>query len=693
MLDITRDLRWTWSPRATALFDALSPDGTPSASYNPIDLVNNASDEDVFRVAHRVELAAQELGRLREQQGPTRAEAGLLTVAPVAYFCAEFGLHESLPIYSGGLGVLAGDHLKSAADLGVPLVAVGLYYREGYFEQRLDAEGWQLEGYPPSEDARVPAAPLLTPGGERVRLEVHTRAGTLHAQVWEVRVGSVRLLLLDADVEENDDAGRATTARLYGGDDRIRILQELLLGVGGLRALEAAGIRPSVVHLNEGHCAFATLERARALIERTGMSFGEARELLIPSTVFTTHTPVPAGHDRFRPELIEECLGPLRDAMGLSHEELLSLGREPGHETFCMTVLALNMCDKANGVSNLHGRVSRRMWKGLYPGRRVTEVPIGHITNGVHLPTWMAAEMQDLLDTFLGRHWRTLPPTEGNWLAVEEIEPRALMHVRDMLRSRLVQQARLRVVREARARGESEQICDTLAGALDDTRLVIGFARRFATYKRADLLFDDLETLDSLVNDPERPISFVFAGKAHPRDKGGQVLLQRIHRASRDPRFLGKIIFLEGYDLGLGRLLVQGADVWLNNPRPPMEASGTSGQKAILNGGLHCSVLDGWWAEAFDGTNGFGISHPDSHRDPAIQDQRDRQELLRTLREELLPAFYERDADGIPQAWVQRIRASMRTLAWRFDARRMVQDYAMQTYVPAAGVGTSHLFG
>jgi starch phosphorylase len=615
--------------------------------------------------------------------------ASVLGARPVAYFSAEFGLHESIPIYSGGLGILSGDHLKSASDLGIPLVGVGLYYDQGYFRQRLDADGWQQEDYINVDHHLLPLEPA-TRDGVPVTVEIDTRHGRLIARVWRLAVGRGTLLLLDSNVDGNSPEDRQLTARLYGGDQRVRIRQELLLGVGGIRALHALGISPGVVHLNEGHSAFASLELVRRRMESEGIDAREAIGRVSSQIVFTTHTPVPAGHDRFAPALIEEHLGPVRDALHLSHDSLLALGRvDPHnpHEEFCMTVLALKMSHRTNAVSSLHGQVSRAMWQPLYPGTRDAHVPIGHITNGVHVNSWLAPQMRRVYDRHMGA--RVAEHTsEGMWDAIDRIDDGELWEAHQALKTHLVHVVRRRVVEQAERRGEAPAVIAQVRRALTPDALTIGFARRFATYKRANLLLQDLEALGDLVNDAQHPVQLIFAGKAHPHDGPGKTVLQQVAALTRDPRFIGKIVYVEDYDIRLGRQLVQGVDLWLNSPRRPLEACGTSGQKVVLNGGLNLSVLDGWWAEAFDGLNGFAIGRGETHSSADVHDARDARALALALRTEVVPLYYDRDRDGLPREWIARVKRAIRTLGWRFSAERMVMDYVQRMYIPAAG-GTS----
>lgn len=620
--------------------------------------------------------------------------AGVLRPRPVAYFSAEFGLHQSVPIYSGGLGVLAGDHIKSASDLDIPLVGIGLFYGQGYFRQRLDNNGWQQEDYIQVNVAEMPMAPAIGPRGEPVTVQIETRRGTIFAKVWRMKVGRCDLLLLDTNVDGNAAEDRELTSRLYGGDGRVRIRQELLLGIGGYRALRAMGITPGVLHMNEGHSGFAVLEAIRCRMQDEGLNFEAAARRVAREVAFTTHTPVPAGHDRFDAGLMEEHLGPLREALGLSQEGLMALGREyPGNsnENFCMTVLGLKLSRRANAVSALHGEVSREMWWGLFPGRAEDAVPIGHITNGVHAPSWLAPQMFRLYDRHLGVDWHRHSGESSIWEGIENIDDGELWETHLSLKARLLAFVRRRAVEQAERRGESKEKMQRLARVLSPDALTIGFARRFATYKRANMVLNDIERLASMVNDPKRPVQFVFAGKAHPLDEPGKRVLQQVALMMRDSQLGDKFVFIEDYDINVGRHFVQGVDVWLNTPRRPLEASGTSGQKVVLNGGLNLSVLDGWWAEAYDGLNGFAIGTGRTHSNIDVHDARDGEDLYRALHDEVIPLYYQRDQDGLPRGWIRRMKRTIRTLGWRFNADRMVMDYTLKCYVPAASGNSSDM--
>ncbi len=694
---LARNLWWSWDHDSSQLFRDLDPQRWSQLNHSPISLLNE------FPLA-KLEARATELGlhsrinyafrRLREYQESERTwgarRAGVLRPRPVAYFSAEFGIHESLPVYSGGLGVLAGDHIKSASDLGIPLVGVGLFYGQGYFRQRLDRDGWQREEYMKNDVSQLAMETAIGKNGRPVVVQVDTRHGSIRAKVWRVRVGRCDLFLLDSDVEGNAPEDRELTSRLYGGDGRVRVHQELLLGVGGLRALKALGISPGVLHLNEGHSGFAVLEAIRMRMEEEGICFDKAVPRVSREVVFTTHTPVPAGHDRFEADLIEDHLGPLREALGLTKQQFMALGREnpESDERFCMTVLGLKLSRRANAVSSLHGEVSRAMWTGLTPGKQEDAVAIGHITNGVHVPTWLAPQMFRLYDRHLGTGWNLHSSESHIWDGIESVDDGELWETHLNLKSRMIEYIRRRAVKQAARRDEPREELKRLERLLSPDTLTIGFARRFATYKRANLILADLEKIAAMVNDPKRPVQFVFAGKAHPNDEPGKRVLQQVAQLMRDPQFCDKFVFIEDYDINVGRHFVQGVDVWLNNPRRPLEASGTSGQKVVLNGGLNLSVLDGWWAEAYDGMNGFAIGGGRTHSDMNVHDSRDAEDLMRVMRDEVIPLYYHRDRDGLPRGWIKRMKRTIRTLGWRFNADRMVMDYALQCYVPAAG-GTS----
>jgi glycogen phosphorylase len=657
------NLWWSWDTDATALWEEIDPFRWARHRNNPVALLRDVEPERLASLARdpafmaRVSAVEERFRAYLHGDTWTRAEVPALHDRTVAYFSMEFGLHESLLLYSGGLGVLAGDHLRSASDLGVPLVGVSLLYRSGYFRQFLD-DGRQVAAFPEAEWGRLPIRPCLGARGEPLLVVVPLANRLVQARLWELHVGRCRLILLDTDIEPNGPAERELTRSLYGGDDTTRICQELVLGIGGVRALRALGIAPSVFHLNEGHCAFVPVallaeELAAGHRPEAGLARVRAR------CVFTTHTPVPAGHDRFSRELVEGVLGPWSDQVGLPRNTLMALGRvheADVNERLCMTVVALKSTAASNGVSALHGAVSRDMWRALWPAAKVDEVPIHHVTNGVHPVFWMAPEARELFDRALPG-WRDRPWDEGVWAGVDRIADSDWLALRGVLRRRLVHQIALHSGRR-----------------FDPDALTIGFARRFASYKRGNLLFRDPARLAALFAD--HPVQLVFAGKAHPRDQAGKDLITDVVRHSESTAFRDRVVLLPDYDMRLGRLITAGADVWLNNPRRPQEASGTSGQKVILNGGINLSVLDGWWPEGFDGTNGWAIGAGESFRDEAEQDAFDAEALYQALERQVLPTWSE------PERWIATIRRSVRTCAPRFNSHRMVRDYVLQFYVP-----------
>lgn len=694
------NLFWTWHAETRDIFRDLHRTLWEEKKYNPIEFLNAIPDAylqervKVMALASRITRAYYVLRDYLDDENTWGHEhVRSLRVHPVAYFSAEFGLHETLPIYSGGLGVLSGDHLKAASDLDVPLLGIGLLYARGYFTQTVDIDGRQREHYVDSDVTHLPLQLARDEHDEPYRIVLNVNDhDDIHVQAWTAWVGRCRLLLLDTNIPENTEENRALTGMLYGGDNRVRIRQELVLGVGGMRMMSAMGIRPGVVHCNEGHSAFALLELARQLMERDGKSFEAIREIAAGRGVFTTHTPVTAGHDRFEANLVEENLGTLREALHLNEHDFLALGRtdpEDKNETFCMSVLGFKMARHRNAVSSLHRRVSRHMWRSIWPDRAEDDVPIAHITNGIHVGTWLAPEMDRLYRRWLGEDWQEQMFDPHVWEPVDDIYDEELWELSEMLRAQLVDFVRTRVRRQTRVRGENDVTDDPDRPFLNPNALTIGVARRFAPYKRGDLLLRDPDRLDRLLNNPDRPVQIIFSGKAHPRDEEGKAIIQRIFRASRDPRFLGKIVLLENYDFNISRQLVRGVDIWLNTPRRPLEACGTSGMKAVLNGALNMSVIDGWWSEAFDGSNGFAIGDGGEHEDWQVQDRKDLESLYDVLENRVVPMFYKRDEDGVPREWLQMQKNAMRTLAWRFSSHRMVSEYVIYCYVPAAGGTTS----
>lgn len=701
LTEMTKNFWWSWQPEVTNLFRQIDPILWTKSGHNPFVLLKEYPPEKLEEIAREKTLHSTLNVSYRRWQDYMASDdtwgdtmAGLLGQRPVAYFSAEFGIHESLKIYSGGLGILSGDHLKSASDLGVPLIGIGLFYSEGYFSQQINKDGWQEEYYTDVDTEMLPVQLAKDKDGKKIQISVDTRSGKIYAQVWHVQVGRVDLYLLDTNVDENNEEDRRLTARLYGGDQRTRIRQELVLGIGGARALNKLGIQPSVIHMNEGHSAFAPLELIRCHMHEDGYSFEDALRETASMGVFTTHTPVPAGHDRFDHNLIDEHIGPMAGELGLSTEALMGLGRvDPQNhgESFCMTVLAFKLSRLANAVSNLHGVVSRKMWATLWPWCSEEEIPIGHITNGVHVPTWLAPQMRVFYDRVLPTDWDLRSGEPEVWSGFDKVDNGALWETHQVLKNRLIDYSRKRLARHAERRGESKDKIEQYHNVLDPQVLTIGFARRFAPYKRADLVFKDLELFRKIIMDSDRPVQFIYAGKAHPADENGKSIIQRIYKLTKEKEFEGKIVLLENYDINVGRHLVQGVDVWLNNPRRPLEASGTSGQKVVLNGGLNCSILDGWWAEAFDGYNGFAIGTGRTHVDPAVQDQRDTDDLYDVLLNQVIPLYYDRDQHDMPLKWIYRMKRAVRTLGWRFNADRMVMDYVSEAYIRAAGGVSCHI--
>ncbi len=692
---LANNLWWSWHPEVDNIFRDIDPIRWRQLDHNPIALLRELTPERLALRASEMVLHSRvnyAYRRLQEYMANRKTwastNAGVLGGSPVAYFSAEFGVHESLPIYSGGLGVLSGDHIKSASGLGIPLVAMGLYYAQGYFRQHLDDDGYQREEYIETKIENLPIQPAVDAQGRPVTVHIETRSGDLQAKVWKVQVGRVTLYLLDTNVDGNRPEDRELTSRLYGGDERTRIRQELVLGIGGVKALEALGIRPGVYHLNEGHSAFGPLEVIRQRMSDDGYSFEDAAREVAQQTVFTTHTPVPAGHDRFDAELLEEHLGPLREHLGLTHHQLMGMGRVNPHdnqEPFCMTVIGMKLSRRANAVSQLHGHVSRRMWATLWPERVEEELPIGHITNGVHVLSWLAWQMSQLYDRHFPADWYRRLGEPEVWQPIHNVDPGELWETHNALKNLLLAFVRRRLSRQCRRRGEGDEIIEAARNVLSPNVLTIGFGRRFATYKRANLLLTDPDRLADILGNPDRPVQLIYAGKSHPKDEPGKQLIRQISNLRHDSRFRGRVAFIEDYDVNVCRHMVQGVDVWLNNPRRPLEASGTSGQKVVLNGGLNCSILDGWWAEAYDGSNGFAIGRGVSHVDDRITDARDAEYLYETLEREVIPTFYDCDQDGLPRRWIEMMMNSISTCAWRFSSHRMVMDYARWCYVPAGG--------
>jgi starch phosphorylase len=676
------NLRWSWTPGAADAFRAIDPRRWELCGENPIKLLTEASAQALERAAGDAELVAR--GEAIEQAiaadlaRPAVAVGRVTPERPVAFFCAEYGIHASLPIYSGGLGALAGDILKEASDRALPLVAVGLLYHQGYFRQRIDASGWQHESWVATDPERQPAALVRGDDGEPLEVTVPVGDDDVVAQVWRVEVGRVPLFLLDADRPENGSVARWISSRLYTGTRDMRLAQYALLGVGGMRALRAMGIDPSVVHLNEGHASFASLELARGEVA-SGAALDDALAAARARTVFTTHTPVPAGNDTYEADQVTESFGALAGELGLDLDRAIQLGRsrpDDDGEPFGVTQFALRTSRAANGVSRRHGEVARGMWAALWPDRELDDVPIGHVTNGVHLPTWLGDPMRGLLDRHLGEGWLDRAADAATWEPVDAIDDAELWAVRREQRADLVAWARERSMADRLGREEPREYVE--APDFDPDVLTIGFARRLATYKRLHLLLRSAERIVDLLHG-KRSVQILLAGKAHPRDDDGKRSLQALFSAKGIPEISHRVAYLDDYDLSIAARLVRGCDVWVNVPRPPLEASGTSGMKSAVNGGLQLSVLDGWWAEAYDGTNGWALPG-EVDEDHDAQDTRDAGELLRLLYDAVVPAFYDRDADGLPRAWLARVKASLRTNGPEFSATRMVRDYVNTIY-------------
>ena len=692
--ELAHNLWWCWNADAFELFRRLDPDTWEAVNHNPVRLLAETDQARIDRMAHDdgyVAVVARVHQRFREHVAADtwfRAEHGEVGETAIAYFSAEFGLNECLPIYSGGLGILAGDHLKSASDLGLPLVGVGLLYREGYFRQYLSGDGWQQEFYPELDFYMMPLELEKREDRSRITISVEYPGRTVAAQIWRVRVGRISLLLLDANLPENAPADRDITAQLYGGDLEMRISQEILLGIGGVRALATLGIRPEIFHMNEGHAAFLALERIRQLMAEHGVSFAEAAEAVKAGNVFTTHTPVPAGNDVFDEAMMARYFRGISQGLGLSWDEFMGLGRQnpqDKREPFCVTVLALRLAEGRNGVSKLHGEVSRKMWQGIWPDTLLDEVPITSITNGVHARSWQSYDLAQLFDRYLGPRWVDKPGDQSVWEDVDRIPDGELWRTHERRRERLVAVARTRMQKQLAQRGASSHIVALAGEVLDPEALTIGFARRFAPYKRATLLFRDLERLGRLLNDPARSVQIIFAGKAHPRDNKGKEMIRQIVQIGRREDFRESIVFLEDYDMGLAHYLVSGVDVWLNTPRRPLEASGTSGMKIAVNGGPNISVLDGWWCEGYAPENGWAIGRGEEYDDPEAQDALESQALYDLLEQEVVPTFYERRGSGVPRKWVQMMKANLRSVCPVFNTNRMVQEYAERLYLPALG--------
>jgi len=685
---------WTWNHETRSMFRDIGRELWDQVEHNPIELINKLTQDEIDRLARddvflaKLNICNKDLDEYMgaktwfDRKFPSKRDDTL-----IAYFSAEFGLSEALPIYSGGLGVLAGDHLKAASDLGIPLVGVGLLYSRGYFRQSLSPDGWQQERYPQYDFFKLPLTLVRGDDDMPLRIRVEFPDSEVLIQVWKAQVGRVELYLLDSNLLENSPDEQSITDTLYGGGEDMRIRQEIILGMGGYRALVALGKKPTVCHMNEGHAAFLSLERIKQFMADNKCDFRTARQCCVAGNVFTTHTPVPAGFDLFPAELLQKYLSKLTTELGISLDKIIELGKlDPANkdERFNMAVLAMENANHVNGVSKLHATVSRRIFSDRWPSYPVEEVPIDAVTNGIHTMTWMCRRMTELLDEFAGPNWRDDPSDPGVWQALDEVPDARLWEIRENERGDLVRYCRKRLRIQLRRASSGPVDMSGVSDVLDPRVLTIGFARRFATYKRATLMFQDKERLKNLLFHPDRPVQFVFAGKSHPKDDGGKKLIQDITKFIRDEGARARFVFLEDYDMSVARRMIQGVDVWLNNPRRPMEASGTSGMKVVPNGGLNCSVLDGWWDEAYRPGVGWAIGDSNEFSDEGYQDWADSRALYHLIENEIAPMFYYRADGGVPTGWVEMMRKSMKIHAPMFSTLRMVREYSTRFYMPSA---------
>ena len=702
--ELAYNLWWSWEPDAQELYAQIDSTLWIRVNQNPVKFLRQVDQ-------HKLDTAAADKTFVKAYKAVLKEFDAYMSATDtwyktnhkekaekIAYFSAEFGLHEALPIYSGGLGILSGDHCKAASDLDLPFVGVGFLYPQGYFTQFIDHEGMQQARNEKLDFAEVPATPALTPDGKPAIINVDLPGRTVYAKVWRIQVGRIPIYLMDTDVERNAPQDRELSARLYGGDHEMRVSQEVVLGIGGVRALRALGIDPTVWHMNEGHSAFLGLERIRELVQQKNLSFDQALEVVRANSLFTTHTPVPAGNDAFAHELIEKFFWQYWGQLGIDRDRFINFASQElaWGPQFSMTVLALRLSAYHNGVSKLHGQVSRLMWQFLWPDTPVEETPITHVTNGVHVKTWLAPELRELYNKYFEKNWLDQANTAQAWEPVDKIPAADLWAVHQTRKVKMIDLVRRRVAAQLTRHGEGPQTVATAAQLLDPNAFTIGFARRFATYKRATLIFRDEERLQRLLNDPERPVQIIFSGKAHPADEPGRTLIQHIYQLSRRPEYWGKIVFVENYDMNIARHLISGVDVWLNTPRRPHEASGTSGQKAALSGAPNFSVLDGWWVEGFSGedkagedgrVNGWSIGEERDYKDQETQDAADALDFYTKLEHELIPLYYDQDKNGLSTRWIECMKNSIRSCGPAFSMRRMVIDYTQDLYLPAAESG------
>ncbi len=690
---IANNMWWCWERDAVELFQRLDRDLWEKYYHNPIKLLGHVSQDRLNAMADDAGYLAHLDRVCKKMESYMNAPSWYDSIdasekpGPIAYFSAEFGLHECLPIYSGGLGILAGDHLKSASDLGLPLVGVGLLYRQGYFQQYLNNDGWQQESYPENDFYNMPMTLMLDENDKPYRFHVDIAGHDVVVQIWKVQVGRIELFLLDTNLRCNRIEDRQITANLYGGDNDMRIRQEILLGIGGLTALHVLDRVPQVCHMNEGHAAFMSLERIRRVMQDKGVTFNQAMEATRSGNVFTTHTPVPAGHDTFSPSVMEKYFTRYNQLLGLDWNDFMAFGREHrdnDQEPFSMTALALRLSSHRNGVSKLHGEVSRDMCKDVWPGLPEEEVPVGSVTNGIHVRSWISREMGEVYDRYLGVGWSDNPSNRGLFERIEQIPDEEIWRTHQRRRERLVVFARDHLRKQLQKRGASPAEIAAADEVLNPEALTIGFARRFATYKRGTLLFHDLERLKRILSDTDRPVQILFAGKAHPRDSEGKELIRQIVHLIRQEPFCRRVVFLENYDINVARFLVQGVDVWLNTPRRGMEASGTSGMKVLANGGLNMSILDGWWCEGYNADVGWAIGQGESYEDYHYENEVESHAIYDLLEKEVIPAFYNRGSDRLPREWIAKMKGSMQQLTPVFSTSRMVSEYAQKYYLASA---------
>lgn len=692
LTDLANNLWWSWNNEAIDLYRAIDLALWEKLHKNPIrflqevhykKLQEKLSDPSFMAQYNKVverfdHYMSSNQGSWYQTDYPDKQQE------QIVYFSAEYGLHEVLPIYSGGLGVLSGDHCKTASDLGLPFTAVGLFYKQGYFSQRINREGWQETNFSALNISQLPVLPVMTQDQKNLVIHVDMPGRVVYAKIWRIAIGRIFLYLMDTDIPENNQYDRGLTARLYGGDKETRIQQEILLGIGGIKMLDALGIKGTVFHMNEGHSAFMGLELCRKLISEKNLTFDEAREVVISSSVFTTHTPVPAGNDVFPMDMMDRYFGDYWNQLRLQRHEFLSLGTKPGDQyNFNMTVLALSLSGKRNGVSELHGAVSRNIYSNIWPGIPEDDVPITHITNGIHTMTWLSPNLKYLYDRYLPGSWQERLYDPQVWEYVQKIPDEEIWNIHSILKTKMIKFVRERLKAQYQANGIPVHEVNELDRQLDPNTFTIGFARRFATYKRANLIFRDMARVERLLNRKDMPVQIIFAGKAHPADRPAHEVIKHIHDIARSEGFRGKVFLVENYNMTLARNLVQGVDIWLNNPRRPLEASGTSGQKVCINGIINCSIFDGWWCEGFNGKNGWVIGDDTPYDNENYQDDADSQSLYSLLEKQIIPMFYERDAAGIPREWVKMMKQSIQSLTPAFSTHRMVQDYTRNFYVPA----------